>query len=550
MFESMAERLLVPLAVVITAIRVGMVAAPPYDRAAGLFDDDAFYYFGIARHLAAGDGSTFNGLDPTNGYHPLWQLLLVPVFAGFEGNSENRAALVAVTVLSGLLFVASAAVLSRLGRVVEAPARLTVAAVPLLLAGTAGPSLWFSGMETGLLLLGLLAVALAYARTGGLAAVTSARAAAGLGVLVALVVLARLDAVFPMALLGLVALARWWRRPRLVAAAAAPPAALLAGYLAGNVVLFDTALPVSGQAKALDAGPDIGPNIGPGLGALQADVLHQFLAAPAVFGVPCWFGLLALLAVPAAVALGRLRPVLSPAAAAAQFGLIVLVGGLLTVGYYALTSSWRLWPWYFYAAPLSIALAGPALLMAWPQRRPQRRPAAWQAVALAGCVAVVAAVAAQAVRVSTGSVVRAAFVEAGPAVAARLAAVAPPHAPLAMGDRAGSVGYHLDRLDRPMVHLEGLVNSAAYLDALRAGTVPQFLASRGVALYARATDPFTEPATELARDGCHRFVEPTQGDGLKTTIVVCDADLVLNLPLPDGTAYRVWRYLPERNLNR
>ena len=38
--------------------------------------DDSYYYLQIARHLAAGDGFTFDGLNPTNGFHPLWLLLL------------------------------------------------------------------------------------------------------------------------------------------------------------------------------------------------------------------------------------------------------------------------------------------------------------------------------------------------------------------------------------------------------------------------------------------------------------------------------------------
>jgi len=42
--------------------------------------DDAFYYFTIARNLADGLGPTFDGLAPTNGFHPLWQFLLVPIW--------------------------------------------------------------------------------------------------------------------------------------------------------------------------------------------------------------------------------------------------------------------------------------------------------------------------------------------------------------------------------------------------------------------------------------------------------------------------------------
>jgi hypothetical protein len=41
--------------------------------------DDGFYYLGIARHLAAGDGPTFDGAHFTNGFQPLWMALLVLV---------------------------------------------------------------------------------------------------------------------------------------------------------------------------------------------------------------------------------------------------------------------------------------------------------------------------------------------------------------------------------------------------------------------------------------------------------------------------------------
>lgn len=42
--------------------------------------DDSFYYFEIARNVAAGHGSTFDQISSTNGYHPLWLVLLVPVY--------------------------------------------------------------------------------------------------------------------------------------------------------------------------------------------------------------------------------------------------------------------------------------------------------------------------------------------------------------------------------------------------------------------------------------------------------------------------------------
>ena len=41
-----------------------------------------------------GHGSTFDGIDPTNGYHPLWMLIAVPFFwAGLDGTGAARALL-------------------------------------------------------------------------------------------------------------------------------------------------------------------------------------------------------------------------------------------------------------------------------------------------------------------------------------------------------------------------------------------------------------------------------------------------------------------------
>ena len=49
-----------------------------------LLPDAAFYYFQIARHVVEGTGSTFDGLNQTNGYHPLWLIILLPIFSLFS----------------------------------------------------------------------------------------------------------------------------------------------------------------------------------------------------------------------------------------------------------------------------------------------------------------------------------------------------------------------------------------------------------------------------------------------------------------------------------
>ena len=42
--------------------------------------DDAFYYFKVAQNIVEGKGSTFDGINLTNGYHPLWLIVCLPVF--------------------------------------------------------------------------------------------------------------------------------------------------------------------------------------------------------------------------------------------------------------------------------------------------------------------------------------------------------------------------------------------------------------------------------------------------------------------------------------
>ncbi|HCR72294.1 MAG TPA: hypothetical protein DIW23_12675, partial [Anaerolineae bacterium] len=43
--------------------------------------DDAYYYFKVAQNITEGYGSTFDGINLTNGYHPLWMLICIPIFA-------------------------------------------------------------------------------------------------------------------------------------------------------------------------------------------------------------------------------------------------------------------------------------------------------------------------------------------------------------------------------------------------------------------------------------------------------------------------------------
>lgn len=84
------------------------VAMRPLASLLSVVPDDAFYYLQIAKHLAAGQGSTFDGVHPASGYHPAWMLLLVPLAAVV---STPVTLLRAALVMALLLHVAASALL-------------------------------------------------------------------------------------------------------------------------------------------------------------------------------------------------------------------------------------------------------------------------------------------------------------------------------------------------------------------------------------------------------------------------------------------------------
>ena len=68
---------------------------------------DAYFYLVTAQNIAAGYGSTFNRIIPTNGYHPLWVLLLVPVVRLSDGGNAGLriVALMAATLSVGVIIL-------------------------------------------------------------------------------------------------------------------------------------------------------------------------------------------------------------------------------------------------------------------------------------------------------------------------------------------------------------------------------------------------------------------------------------------------------------
>lgn len=63
------------------AIFIASLWLMPINKVIYFFSDDAYYYFKVAQNIILGLGSTFDGTNLSNGYHPLWMVVLLPIYA-------------------------------------------------------------------------------------------------------------------------------------------------------------------------------------------------------------------------------------------------------------------------------------------------------------------------------------------------------------------------------------------------------------------------------------------------------------------------------------
>ncbi len=219
--------------------------------------DDAFYYFQIARNLAEGKFSTFDGgITRTNGYHPLWLLLITPFYWVFD----KEAALFGIKAFEIMLVAGGVALVAAAARLARLPWVLMFAALPMLY------------QQYGLLLGMEAAAALFMLGLFTLAACLFARSPARWKWPLAAVAFAlpwvRLEYIaISLAATAALCLVEWSRRERVPGAplgerarsvlsvkAVTPFLGVVAGilvYFAYNGIVFGGVTPVSGKAKQI-----------------------------------------------------------------------------------------------------------------------------------------------------------------------------------------------------------------------------------------------------------------------------------------------------------
>ena len=401
------------------------------------YQDDFFYYLKVAQNLADHGTSTFNCLNLTNGYHPMWMLVLTVLAWLFHGTAFF-VALQVVGLIAALLFRSAIRKSFHLllPGTIGRPATLVVSLLALLLIRY--------GMEVTLAL--PLGAYFLYLLVRDNVPPTSQRAAI-LGLVAAALILARLDAAILVALVCLALMLGWRTESRSAARAAAFAVCLLtpvAMYLAVNWHVFHLLTPVSGLAKQLRTTHTLAAR--PFATLLPLDRQRLILILPQVLVLVA-----DLLLVHRLGELKRSR--ILTAFCAFPFVHFALLGFL---------SDWPAWPWYTYsvtlgctgALALMLRLVSPSSSAVTGVRLALYAYAAVLCIYIAGY----AALGPDSVSLAQSSRQVAQWMNAHPAV-------------YLMGDQSGTTAY---LSHQPIVQTEGLVMDRTFLDRMRARTpLPQ-----------------------------------------------------------------------------
>lgn len=176
------------------ALSLGLALLPFEFALTNLLSDDSFYYFDIARTIVQGFGSSADGVNPTNGYHPLWLLAILPLFQLFTtGSAYDIAPIQAILVLSAFINLGIGIVIYRIiGRYTES-AWVKSAAIGFWFFNPFVLYQMLNGLETAL---SILCTALLFLAGIRYAEAPSNRRLVEVGIIGGLMMLARLDTVF------------------------------------------------------------------------------------------------------------------------------------------------------------------------------------------------------------------------------------------------------------------------------------------------------------------------------------------------------------------
>lgn len=428
----------------------------------GFFPDDAFYYLKTARNVFEFGFATFDGVNPTNGFHPLY-FLLVTALAGMVPATWflNAAFLLHVTMMGLSIFL----LLSRV-QTLSPTARIALAAIfsfpaPFLFV-------WLSaGMEAPLVVLSTVLLL-----NGWLAAsqlnFRSYRANLWLGVTMTVFILSRLDMI--LALIPFVAwlLVTQFRLARNSASAALMNLSsvlvlpLVSGisYIVFNIVTTGHMLPISAAVKR--------EFFVPFAASWSASTGNGNLALTALAVSPILFSILAIF--------WSTHSKNKPGARQHVYAIVLAAISVVLFYIYLFTYASNFFRWYF-AMPLA---AGAWIAVHWLSQRNFRIPMKRGGAVVACMVLALVVLASNAlfVRFVASSLKSTSWHLMQ--IAHKLNEVAQPCDIAAVYD-AGVIGYFSNQR---VINLDGLANSYTYLNEyLRPSKFLEYLEKEKVSVY-------------------------------------------------------------------
>jgi hypothetical protein len=311
------------------------------------FEDDFFYYLVVARNLVHDGVSTFNGIQPTNGYHPLWLLINALLYRIF---GDRESLFVVLVLLVWLLVCGAYRALRRAQSALRSADGYGLAFA--LFSVTFMAVVCRTGMEVSLTLF-FLALFWQRMAVQPLEYQTPRNAVLS-GLLASGIVLSRVDALMVVAVYGALMLYKptgtrktafrnlFWFGVGLLPVAA---------YFIFNRLEFGAFLPISGIAKNLKE--TLIPSASTVKSLLAVRAVNVLLTWPA-----CVMAILFLLHL-----LRRSGESFDTGRQRVQ--LCVLLHPVLFYTVLSITSDWPIWTWYLYPLVPIAALLGPSLVEDW-----------------------------------------------------------------------------------------------------------------------------------------------------------------------------------------
>jgi len=212
----------------------------------GLLQDDAYYYYEIARNIVLYGFSSFDGINGTNGYHPIWQVFSTAVMSISDGEPASRIMLLLAAAFDMACLYIVFLILTRLSK------RPSIALCGVIILAFHGTIIrtWFNGLETALSLFSLSLLFLQFLRMRDLEYIPSSQHIL-MGALGALCFLSRTDNA-----IIIIALYAWLYIPPALEAnlkpgliASSTLLIIVSPWLLWNFATFGSIVQISGQIK-------------------------------------------------------------------------------------------------------------------------------------------------------------------------------------------------------------------------------------------------------------------------------------------------------------